>query len=193
MVIKKGMSREILLHLFKNPSTRHTISSLTEKLERSKVGIWKTVKNLEKEGFVILSPIELLRRKVYTVSLNWDNYLVEKTLGMYLISEALDYEDWTKHFNNLGNVLDFLILCKEDDKDKIIGITQKGKFIRIQKPLNLQDLKGKEIVTSSVTSLDFMHGLKNNREESINAVKDGVVLFGQEKFIQFMKQVHLIR
>jgi biotin operon repressor len=186
MVIKKGTPREVLLHLFRNPSSSHTITTLTEELKRSRVGIWKTVKSLEKENYLVLSPIKLLKKKVYIVSINWDNILVEKTFGMYLIGESLNYEEWTKNFKNLGNVLDFLILCKEDEKDKILGVTQKGKFIRIQKPANLKD-NGKEIITASITNVDFSQGLKNKKEEYIYAVKHGVILFGQENFIQFIK------
>jgi biotin operon repressor len=190
MVVKSGLSKDVILHLFRNPTSQHTISSLTEELKRSRVGVWKTVKELEKNGFVTLSSIELIRKKVYTVELNWENSVVEKSIEIYLLNEVLNYEDWTKNFNNLGNVLDFLFLCKEEDNIKIVGITQKGKFVRIQKPADLQESNGKEITTLSITNLEFLQGLKNKKNEYMDAVKKGIVLFGQGNFIQFIKKMH---
>jgi hypothetical protein len=191
MVLKTGIPKEVLLHLFRNPFTVQTITSLTENLKRSRVGVWKTIKNLEKDNYLKLKPLESLRKKVYTIGINWDNPLVEKTLEMYLVGETLNYDEWTKNFKNLGNVLDFLILSKGKESHKIIGVTQKGKFIRIQKPANIEELEGKEVETSSVTNLDFFQGLKNQKEEYAKALGDGIILFGQDSFIRFMKQVHL--
>jgi hypothetical protein len=192
MLVKKGTSKEIIMHLFRSPDKKHTISSLTEKLKKSRVGIWKTLKSLEKDDYVKLVPMELLNRKVYTVVLNWRNPLVEKSIEMYFLSDVLNYGEWTKNFKNIENVLEFMILCKQDDKDKLIGITQKGKFIRSQTSDELQELNGKEYTISNISVMEFSQGLKNKNEEYSNVIKEGVVLFGHESFISFMKQFHYL-
>jgi len=195
MEITKSKAK-IMMHLFKDFSTKHTITSLTKELKMSRVGIWKILKKLESEQVITLTPIGQGKTSTYVVELRWDNIIVEKSLALYLTEEALKQRRWRYNFADLEGIVDFLIFhgsilySKQANDIDIIGVvSNKNNFIKIQEVIDkVQITQTRKIHSINFTKTEFKQELRSNRA-FINAVKKGVVLFGQDMFIQFMKRV----
>ncbi len=200
MVIAQQTARNTILHLFKDFSATHTVTSIAKELGMSRVGAWKTLKNLQSQKFVILTAIGKGKTSTYTVKLNWDNILVEKTLALYLTEEAIKQQRWRFNFTELENITSFLILYgsilhspKEANDIDLVGVVSKNEnFISIRKVLDkAQITQIKKIHAINFTKTEFEQELMKPNRAFIDAVKKGVILFGQENFIRFVKSIIL--
>jgi len=191
----KNTSKKIALILLKDFSKTHTITSLAKELDMSRVGIWKILKQLQSEQFIKLTSVGLGKTSTSIIHLNWENVIVKKSLSLYLTEEAIKQRRWQLNFASLEKIADFLILFgsilhypKEAKDIDIIIISQKRKFIKIQKIIDkIQKTQIKEIHLINLTETEFKKELKKSNKAFIDAIKKGSVLFGQEKFIQFME------
>ncbi|MBI2148878.1 hypothetical protein HYU23_04310 [Candidatus Woesearchaeota archaeon] len=196
MEIEDKLKNKILLILLKDISIKHTITSLAKELKITRVGIWKILKRLESQEFIKLVQIGKGKTSTYLIELKWD-VLTEKTLALYLTEEALKQLRWRSNFEGLENDVDFIIIYgsilqsfKEANDIDILCIANKDKFIKIQNTINkIQKMQIKKIHDISFTKEEFEWELTNSNKAFIEAVKKGVVLFGQEKFVKFMKEV----
>ncbi|MBS3135244.1 winged helix-turn-helix transcriptional regulator [Candidatus Woesearchaeota archaeon] len=187
-------NKKILKILLKEFSVDHTITSLSKEAGLSRVGTWKILKRLEKENLIILSQIGTGKTSINRISLNWNNLVLEKTLALILTEEAVKNQRWINNFKDIGDKVGFLIVygsiihsSKEANDIDIIGIT--NKFLEVEKSIkNIQKTQIKKIHAINMTEKEFREELKENKA-FIEAVKKGVILFGQEKFIKFMKGI----
>ncbi|MFH1710703.1 MAG: hypothetical protein ABH840_00155 [Nanoarchaeota archaeon] len=195
MVIKK--SYEILKILLKDISKKHTVTSLSKEREISRVGSWKLLKELEKENLVILTPIGPEKTSVLEVSLNWDNPILEKTLALLLTEDALKQSKWRYNFKELENQVGFLILFgsilhspkEANDIDVLNLVSNEESFVKMGKIItDMQITQNKKIHAINLTEKELRHELKDKNKAYIDALKKGVVLFGQENFIKFIKE-----
>ena len=195
MVIKK--SYEILKILLKNISKKHTVTSLSKEREISRVGSWKLLKELEKENLIILTPIGPEKTSVQEVSLNWNNPVLEKTLALQLTEDALKQNKWIYNFKELENRVSFLILFgsilhspkEANDIDISSLVSNEESFVIISKIItDIQITQSKKIHAINLTKKELKHELKNKNKVYIEALKKGVILFGQENFIKFIKE-----
>src|SRR3989344_6486476 len=139
MVTRDLTAKRVLLHALKDFTDTHTITTLARELGLSRVGIWKVLKKLEGDKYIILKTIGKGKTSTSMVTLNWSNPLVEKRLSFYLTEEALKQRRWQVNFGDLDRVTDYLILYgsilhsqqQANDID-ILGITSKKNFIKIQ-------------------------------------------------------------
>ena len=196
MVIKK--SYEILKILLKDLSKKHTVTSLSKERGISRVGSWKLLKELEKEKLIILTSIGPEKTSVQEASLNWDNPLLEKILALLLTEEALKQSKWRYNFKELENKVDFLILFgsilhspkEANDIDIINLVLDEKNFVNIDKIItDIQITQDKKIHSIDLTRKELKHELKNKNKAYIEALKKGIVLFGQENFIRFIKEL----
>jgi len=196
MVIESSTKRLMLL-LLKDFSRTHTITSVAKQLNMSRVGIWKILKQLQLEAFIKLTPVGSGKTSTSIINLNWENIIVEKSLALYLTEEALKQRRWRINFADLEKLVEFMILFgsvlhspKEAKDIDIIIISQKRKFIKIQKILDkIQKSQIKKIHVINFTEREFKEELKKPNKALLDAIKKGVILFTQEKFIQFMKDI----
>jgi hypothetical protein len=196
MVIKDTLSRRILTHLFRDFLISHTVSSLADELSKNRVGVWRELKKLHSKNFVRLSPIGSGKTNVFVVNLNWKNPLVEKLLGIYLMEEAMKQEKSRLDFRKIENAAGFLIVYENGLKrEKTINIvnvvSEKNKFIKIKQPSEFQNGQTGKVKAMNFTETQFLDEIKKPNEKILEAIKSGIVLFGQEKFIEFLKEVHL--
>ncbi len=189
---------KILKILLKDFTIKPTITSLAEKIGLSRVGTWKILKKMQSEKLVALSKIGSGKTNTYSISLNWDNPLVEKNLALYLTKDALKHQRWLSNFAELEKKVDFFILYgsiinspQEANDIDILGIiSNKNRFIEIEETIkNIQKTLIKKIHIINFTPLEFKRELEKPNKAFIDAVKKGVVLFGQEKFIKFIKNI----
>ena len=196
MTLKK--SYEILKILLKDISKKHTVTSLSKERGISRVGTWKLLQDLKKEGLIILTPIGPEKTSVQEVSLNWSNLILEKTLALLLIEDALKQNKWRYNFKELEIYIDFLILFGSilhsskdaNDIDILSLVSNEKSFVKIGKIIsNIQITQDKKIHAINLTEKELKHELKDKNKAYIEALKKGVVLFGQENFINFIKEI----
>ncbi len=188
---------KILKLLLKDFAIKPTITSIAKEIGMSRVGIWKVLKKLEAENLIVLSPIGTGKTSAYRISLNWDNPLTEKNLVIGLTEDALKNQRWLNNFAELGNKMDFLVIYgsiihspkKANDID-ILGVANKNKFLEIEKSIKkIQKTQIKKIHTLSFTQAEFKQELEKPNKVFIDAIKKGIILFGQEKFIKFIRSI----
>src|SRR3989344_727129 len=138
-------ANEIIKKLLKDFAAKHTVSSISKEIGMTRVGVWKILKKLESEKFIILSQISSGKTSAYIMSLNWDNPLVEKTLAVLLAEESIKNQRWLANFSELEKRVDFLIIygsiltsSKEaNDIDIISVLSNKKNFIEIEKIVSI--------------------------------------------------------
>ena len=102
------------------------------------------------------------------------------------------------NFRELGNKLDFLMIygstlySKEANDIDIIGITNKNKFLEIEPVIaKMQKTQIKKIHALNFTEAEFKQELQKPNKSFIDAIKKGIILFGQEKFIKFIRSIKI--
>lgn len=193
-----NLNKKILLILLKNFTQNHTITSLAKELKITRTGTWKILKKLEKQQLIKLKKLGTGKTSIYNIKLNW-NQITEKTLALYLTEETTKQTRWMTNFEELKNKVEFLILYgsiihnpeQANDID-IIGIAKKENLTKIEETnKKIQKTQHKKIHSINFTQNEFQQELENKNKAFIEAIKKGVILFGQDEFIQFMKEVQI--
>ena len=188
----------IVLLLLKDFSTMHTITSIGKELGMTRSGIWKVLKRLEQEKYVIMKPTGK-ETSLIVPKLNFKNDLLDKYLDLALSREAMDYQRWTFNFIEVKEHVSFFILygsvlssyAKAKDIDVIGIIPDRKSFKKLHESLDkIQKSESKRIHSINFTESEFREELLKPNKAFVEAVKKGVVLFGQEEFIKFMKKLH---
>lgn len=188
-------NKKLMLVLLKDFTTKHTITSLAKELNVSRVGIWKILKKLEAEKYILVESVGSGKTSTSIIKINWDNLLAEKALALYLTEEAIKQRRWRLNFAELEKEADFIVLYgsivyspRQASDIDILGIAKKNKFVKIQKITDkIQKTESKKIHLIDFTASELKKELQNNNKAFIDAIKKGVILFGQENFIKFMR------
>ena len=189
------MKKNILLILVKDFSAIHSITSIAKRLEVSRVGVWKVIKKLEEEKCVKVEAVGSGKTSTSIIRINLDSAIAEKTVTLYLTEEVEKQKRWMINFSGLQDVTDFTILfgsilrsTKEANDIDIIGVTKKAGFTKIQKIIDTaQKTQEKKIHSINFTKSEFKQELEKPNKAIIDAVRNGVVLFGQGNFVEFVK------
>ncbi|MBI2559235.1 HTH domain-containing protein [Candidatus Woesearchaeota archaeon] len=188
----------IILLLLKDFSTMHTITSIGKELGMTRSGIWKVLMKLKKENYITLETTGK-ETSLIIPRLNLRNELLEKYLNFALSKEAKEHERWIFNFTEAKEHVSFFILygsvlksyAKAKDLDVIGIIPDRKSFKRLHESLDkIQKSESKRIHTINFTESEFREELLKPNKAFVEAVKKGVVLFGQEGFIKFMKKLH---
>ena len=197
---KNKTNTKILKVLLKQFTIKWTITFLAKELNISRVGIWKVLKKLEAERLILLSPIGEGKTSIFNINLNWENSILEKNLSLILTEDAFKNQRWLNNFKELEDKLDFLILYgsiiyspKEANDIDILGVvSNKNNFLSIEETIKkIQKTQIKKIHSENFTQNEFKEEIRKPNKIFIDAIKKGVVIFGQEKFIKFIKEVYL--
>jgi len=198
MTILEKSTTEILKILLKDLTKKKTVSSFSEDINIGRPGVWKALKRLEAKKLINLSPIGKGKTSAYEITLNWENPLVEKTLATILLEEALEQDKWRYNFKELKDYVDFLLLFgsilyspkEANDIDILTLVSKEKNFVKINKIIdNIQITQTKKIHTINLTKKELKRELKDKNGAYIEAIKKGVVLFGQENLISFIKEI----
>ena len=187
-------AHEIMILLLKDFNS-HTATSLSKKLEMSRWGMWKILKRLEKEHLIILKRVGSGKTSTQTIGLNWGNVLTEKNLALALTQEALRYKRWRFNFEKLEKYADFLIVFgsvlhspEEANDVDVLVVAEKKNLSSIGDLIDeIQVSMEKNVHSINFTKSEFKKELKKGNKAYMDAVKKGVILFGQENFIKFIK------
>ena len=191
-------SQKILISLIKDSSVVCTVSSLALELKKSRWGIWKIIKKLQKEDLLVAVPIGKGKTSTRTIHLNWNNKLTEKTLILALAQEASVYKRWNFNFAELEAEVDFLLLYgsilhspKTAGDIDILSVTKEKRLSKINKLiLSIQQTQEKKIHAHNFIAKEFSQELQKPNKIFQDALKKGVILFSQEKFVEFMEKLH---
>src|SRR3989339_133804 len=188
---------KILKILLKELTINPTITFLAKEIGMSRVGTWKILKKLEAEKLVLISPIGAGKTSTFSISLNWENPIVEKSLSLALTQDALKNQRWLSNFTELEDKVDFLLIYgsivhspKEANDIDILGVTNKNKFLEIEESIKkMQKTQIKKIHAINFTHAEFKGELEKPNKIFIDAIKNGIILFGQEKFIKLIRSL----
>ncbi len=193
----KSVSR-VLESLLKDFAVRPTVTSLAKEIGLSRVGTWKLIKRMQSGKLIVLYKIGNGETSAYSMGLNWDNPLVWKNLALCLTENALTNQRWLNIFAELRNKLDFLVLYgsiinsprEANDIDVLGVVSNKSRFVEIEESIrNIQKTQIKKIHAINFAPAELRQELRKPNMAFVGAIKKGIVLFGQEKFIKFMESV----
>ena len=188
----------VVLLLLKDFSAMHTITSIGKELGMTRSGIWKVLKRLEKEKYIIMKSTGK-ETSLVIPKLNFKNDLLDKYLDLALSKEAAAYERWVFNFIDVKEHISFFIIygsilksyAKAKDLDVIGIIPNRKNFKKLHESLDkIQKSEAKRIHAINFTQSEFREELLKPNKAFIDAVKKGTVLFRQEEFIKFMKKMH---
>ena len=188
----------VLVILLKEPFAMHTATSIAKALNITRQGIWKTINKLAENKLINLEYVGNGKTSTATMKLNWPNPITEKTLSLLLTKESLKQQRWRVNFAELENNVNFLILFgsilnnpKEANDIDILAIENKKNFKAVEKiVIKVQQTQLKKIHIIDLTEIEFSQELKKPNKVYLDAVKKGVILFGQDNFIQFIRGLH---
>lgn len=181
----------------KDLSNHHTASSLAQQLQMSRGGVWKVIKKLEKEELIVLQTIGKGKTSTQTIHLNWKNTLTEKTVALTLAQEAETQKRWKFVFADLDQKADFVVLFGSiihspqtaNDID-ILTVAKEKSLIKINRIIQtIQKTQEKKIQAHNFTSQELKQELQKPNKIFLDALHRGVILFGQEKFIELMRKI----
>lgn len=190
-------TQKILISLVKDFSVVHTATSLSQWLKMSRWGVWKTMKKLQEEELIIIKPVGTGKTSTQTVHLNWNNKLTEKTVILALAQEASTYKRWSFNFADVESEVDFFILygsilhSPQAARDiDVFGVSAEKNLAKISKQIfAIQKTQEKKIHSINFTQSELRSELQKPNKAVVDAIKKGIVLFGQENFTQFMKEL----
>jgi DNA-binding Lrp family transcriptional regulator len=189
--------QKILERALKDITTQHTVSSIAKETGLSRVGAWKILKKLEAYKLIILKQIGIGKTSAYIIELNWNNVLTEKNLGLLLAEEAQNNDRWVDNFKELEKEVEFLIIFgsilyspKEANDIDLLIVANKKNLSKISETISkIQKLQIKKIHSNNFTETEFKEEISKQNKIFIDALKKGVVLYGQERFIKTIKEL----
>jgi predicted nucleotidyltransferase len=199
METKIRTSERILITLLKEPFIRHSITPLATKLGITRQGLWKSINKLVLENFILIESINSAKTSTSIIKLNWQYPLTEKTLSLLITKESLRYERWAEDFKPLKESVDFLLLFGSilhspktaDDIDVFAVTCNKNNFKKIDEvTLKLQITQLKKIHLIDMVESEFKQELKKQNKAYLNALKNGILLYGHENFVRFVKKIY---
>ena len=188
---------KILKKLLKDFIRQYTLTTIAQDIGMTRSGTWKVLKKLESEELIILTTIGERKTSAYKISLNWNNPLIESTLITLLTKESLNYKQWKFNFEKLEQELEILILFgsivyspKEAGDIDIMCIAKENKLGKIGDiVLDIQQTQNKKIHAINLLYKELKQEINNKNKAYIEALKKGIVLFGQDNFVKFIRSL----
>ena len=185
--------RETLLILFKDFATFYNADSISKILGISRVGAMKILKKLSNQG--ILEYKAIGKSIVYKLRLE-DDY-VRKLIAFVLADEAYKFKRWKEEFKELSKKDRVVIMygsvikdyAKASDIDIMIVI-KKSDYKKVNKILEeKQKIIPKKIHSIELTATDLLDNIKQKKKAVIDIIKNAVILYGQDKYVEVIKNV----
>lgn len=185
--------KKMLIALFKDYSNYYNSNSISKIIGISRVGAMKIFRKLLKKNIVISEKIG--KSIIYKLNLK-DDY-VQKLIAFLLADEATHYNRWKEEFRKIsakdrvvilfGSILrnketardiDLMVILKKEEESEVYKILKENAKI-LNKPLHHIEL----------TAEDFVAGAKNKNKATIDIIKNSVILYGQDKYVEVIRNV----
>lgn len=181
--------REALLALFKDFTNYYNANSISKVLNISHVGAQKMFKRFVHENLVISKTIG----KSITYKLNFNENYVSQLIAFLLADEANNFKRWKEEFKETfkkGRIImifgsaikdygrsrdiDMMFVIEDEEVKEINGILKKKEQVL---PKKLHAIK--------LNHHDLLKSLNNKAMTDI--IKNAIVLYGQEKYVETLK------
>ena len=185
--------RETVLILFKDYTTFYNANSVSKILNISHVGAQKIFKRLLRENVVISKTIG----KSITYKLNFNNDYVSHLVSFLLADEANKFKRWKEEFKELFKKDRIIMLFGSTVKDYAhahdidLMIVIENKEV---KEVNAFLKKKEEILPKKLHAIklnrhDLLENLKKKDKAFVDIIKNAIILYGQEKYVEILKNV----
>jgi len=193
MITLTQKEREALLVLFKDFTSYYNANSISKVLNISRIGSMKILKRLLNENLLIDKKIG--KSTIY--KLNLDDDYARELIAFLLADEANNFKRWKEEFRELFKK-DRIILIygsviknysKANDIDIMI-IIEKAEYKNISRLIEKkQRILPKKIHSIEITPQDILQNIKQREKSVIDIVKNAIVLYGQVKYVEIIKNV----
>lgn len=193
MISLTKIEREAILVLFKEYSSYYNANTLSKRLGISHAGAQKMLKRLLNENITVSK--EVGKSIIYRPNLN-DEY-TEKLISFLLADEANNFKRWKDEFRELfkegriimmygsavknyktANDIDIMIAIKKNEAKEVNKIlAEKGQILP------------KKIHAIKLTEEDLIKNVKNKQKAIIDMVKNAIILYGHDKYVEVIKNV----
>lgn len=193
MVQLTDNEKKALLILFKDFTSYHNANSLSQKIGISRIGCMKMLKKFEKKEIITSQKIG----KSIVYKPNLENDYARDLISFLLSDEANHFKRWKEEFKELfkgprivmlygSTIIDY---SKARDIDVMI-IRKKGKSGEIYEVISeRQKYIPKKIHVIDLTSEEFLKNIKQKQKAIIDIVKNAIILFGRNKYVELIKNV----
>ncbi|MBI5398399.1 hypothetical protein HZB03_02945 [Candidatus Woesearchaeota archaeon] len=188
--------RETLLLLFKDFTSLYNANSISKVLNISHVGAQKIFKRLLKENLVISKTIG----KSIIYKPNFDDNYVSQLMAFLLADEANRFKRWKEEFKGLyrndrivmlfgsaikdyahARDIDMMIVMQDKDIKEVNRVLKKK-----------EEILPKRIHAIKLTRQDLLENLKKKDKASVDIIKNAIILNGQDKYVEIIKNVTII-
>jgi len=184
----------VLIKIFKDFQADYNANSLSKTIGMTPRGTLNTLKSLEKKKILIGKK----HGKAVFYKVNFKEDYSLKILEAILIDEAREKaERWIDEFKEVFSSADIVLIFgsilknqKQASDIDVLLVYEKSKYRKIKLFLDEKNkILFKKIHDIPQTREDIEKNLKAGNKALVNAVKEGYVLHGQDKFIEVIKNV----
>jgi predicted nucleotidyltransferase len=185
--------KKILLIVFRDFTSYYNANTISKTIKISRIGAMKIFKKLLKEN--ILHSKKIGKSIIYKPNLS-DDY-VKKLISFLLADEANNSRRWKEEFKGIfegdrivllfgsairnydaAHDIDLMVVLKKEDASKVNKIlNEKNKIL----PKKLHKI--------NLTAQDLSDNLKKRDKVVLDIIKNSVVLYGQDKFVEIIQNV----
>lgn len=186
--------KKIISYLLRN-SKLSNINQISRELKISVGSAFKILKELE-EAKIILQ-LNLGNAKYYKI--NFENKEAIKLCELILLKEERDlkgyakmYADEIKNFKDADLIILFgsVLENKKFNDVDVLFVTNKIK-IATEFCLGISKIRTKPVVGLIMKKEDLVNELKKDKQPILNVIKTGVVLKGEDVFLEVIKNARL--
>jgi len=193
MVSLTKLERKVLLILFKEFTTFYNANSISKVLGISHVGAQKIFKRLLKEKLLASKQIG----KSITYKPRLDDDYASKLMAFLLADEANNFKRWKEEFKRLFKkdriIMMFGSAIKNYDKAgdiDIMIVLHKRDLKEVNRILKeKEDILPKPIHAIKLTHKDLLENIKKKNKAMIDIVKTAIIIHGQDKYVEIIKNV----
>jgi len=193
MITLTHNEKKIALLLFKDFKNYYNSNSISKIIGISRVGAMKILKKFLKEKIVHSEKIG--KSVIYKLNLHED--YVMKLIAYLLAEEATDFNRWRDEFKKtfkgdriiilFGSIIrneqvakdiDVMVILKhENEKDVNAALKERQVFL------------SKKIHAIKLNQDEFLDGAKKKNKATIDIIKNSVILYGQDRYVEIIKNV----
>jgi len=193
MVNLTEKEKSALLLLFKDIKSDYNANSISKILNISHVGAQKIFKRLKKDDLVKSKKIG----KAIIYKLNFDNEYVSHLISFLLVDEINEsYKRWVEEFRQIFQHAQIVLMFGSALKDyksakdiDLMAVIDNSNFKKVKKLIEeKQRVLPKKIHLIMLSEKDLSMNIANEKSAIIDIVKNAIVLYGQDKYVQLLKK-----
>ncbi len=183
--------RETLLILFKDFTSFYNANSISKILKISHVGAQKIFKRILKENLVVNKKIG----KSVIYKLNFNDIYTSQLIAFLLADEANNFKRWKEEFKELFKEDRIVVIFGSAIKDyayardiDLMIVIESKEIKEVNEVLKKkEEILPKKLHSIKLTHQDLLESLKKKDKAIIGIVRDAIVLYGQDQYVEILK------